>query len=423
MLYVRDIQWIDPQTFILDSMNLAVEPGPHGHVHLNAELPVELLPGDMVVEGKGRLATRALACGHHHVYSALSRGMPPAPQPCKNFLDILEQVWWRLDKKLDRDMIAASAEAVALFSLKNGVAFVIDHHASPFAVSGSLETIAQAFDKIGVGHMLCYEMSCRDGEEVKEEGLEESERYLASGRKGHVGLHASFTVDDDLCQRAVALAQKYGTGLHIHVAESVADQEQCLAHYGKRVVERLNDLGVLAVPGSILGHCVHINPAERALIQASPCYVVQNVESNLNNNVGLGTYHDLPRVFFGTDGMHSDMLRSAQAAYFTAQQAHDSLSPLQACQRLNAVHTYVAHMQAPGNSNNVVLFDYDSPTPVTNANLPGHFMFGLSSRNVHAVISQGRLVLEAGRLLTTKEADVLAFAREQARRLWDKLEN
>ena len=140
-----------------------------------------------------------------------------------------------MDKKLDHDMIEASALVTGLYCAKNGVTFVIDHHASPFHLDGSLETIAKALDRVGLGHLLCYEISCRDGEEIKEKGLDETDAFLSSGRKGHVGLHASFTVDDDLLGRAVDLARKHKTGVHIHVAEGIEDQEHCARTYGKSV--------------------------------------------------------------------------------------------------------------------------------------------------------------------------------------------
>ena len=192
---------------------------------LDAHAPVECPPEDTVLDCTGRLVMPSFGCGHHHIYSALARGMPPAPKTPTNFLEVLEYVWWRMDKKLDHDMIEASALVTGLYCAKNGVTFVIDHHASPFHLDGSLETIAKALDRVGLGHLLCYEISCRDGEGIKEKGLAETDAFLSSGRKGHVGLHASFTVDDDLLGRAVDLARKHKTGVHIHVAEGIEDQE------------------------------------------------------------------------------------------------------------------------------------------------------------------------------------------------------
>jgi len=418
-LYLKDATWLDPASFSLTTTHLAVDQGPFGNATPVAAIP----PNKPTLDCAGRLVTRSFACGHHHIYSALARGMPPAPKSPANFVEILENIWWRLDKCLDRDMVEASALAAAMACAKAGVTFVIDHHASPNFVEGSLKTIAAAFERVGIGHLLCYEMSCRDGEAVKEAGLAETNAYLSAGRKGHVGLHASFTVDDDLLARAVELARKHGAGIHIHVAEDAADQRHCLETYGKRVAERLRDAGALDLPRSILAHCVHLDEAERELVRDSQAWVVQNTESNQNNAVGLTGYAGFGmRVMLGTDGMHSDVLRSARAAYL-AGQALEGISPLQAYRRFRAVHALIAGTGAPGDTgNNLVVLDYDSPTDVTQANFPGHFVYGLDARHVKTVIAQGKVIVEEGRLVSVDEAEILAQAREQARRLWAALE-
>ena len=423
MLYLRDAAYIDSADFSVTTTHLAVEQGASGSVRPIAAIPpvAELSPEDRIFDCKGRFVSQALACGHHHIYSALSRGMPPAPKSPSNFTEVLEFVWWRLDKCLDNDMTAASALACGLHLAKNGVTFCIDHHASPFSVHGSLSAIADSFDKIGIGYLLCHETSDRDGREIALDSLEEHDRYLSSGGKGHVGLHASFTVSDTTLAEAVALAEKHGTGIHVHVAEALSDQEHCLATYGKTVVQRLKDAGVLDMPKTILGHCVHISEEDRCILAASPCWVVQNVESNLNNNVGLAGYGYSNNVMLGTDGMHSDMIRSAQAAYFNGIGV-EGQTCAGAYARLRNTHRHIAlHGPCGDGENNLVIFDYDSPTPLHQDNALGHFFYGLSSGHVNTVVSQGRIIVEDGRLVSCNEEEILSFAREQAQRLWKRL--
>ena len=422
-LYLHNATWLDPETFACTVGTFRVEEGPFGGMTA-APLPPPSERGtkDRILDCTGNLVTRSFGCGHHHIYSALARGMPPAAVYPTTFLEVLQRVWWHMDKRLDHDMIEASALATGLFCAKNGVTFIIDHHASPFGIEGSLETIASALDRVGLGHLLCYEISCRDGEAIKEQGLAETDAFLASGRKGHVGLHASFTVNDDLLDRAVALARRHSTGIHIHVAEGREDQEHCTATYGKRVVHRLAEAGVLDFPQTILAHCVHLDEQERERVRTAPCWVVQNTESNLNNKVGLGRYADLPRVMLGTDGMHSDMIRSAQSAYFIAGQSGEAISPVDAYKRFRSVHAHIAAHNAPGDGeNNLVILRYPSPTPLTQANAPGHFCYAFDARDVDTVISQGRVIVEHGRLLGMNETDILAYANEQAKRLWERL--
>ena len=236
-----------------------------------------------------------------------------------------------------------------------------------------------------------------------------------------MGLHASFTVSDGTLRAAVDLAEKYNTGIHIHAAEDKHDQEHCHATYGKSVIRRLKDAGALDLPKTILGHCVHLSAEDRAILAGSPCWIAQNVESNCNNNVGLAAYGYTKNVMFGTDGMHSDMIRSAQAGYFTGIGV-EGQTCAGAYARLRNVHAHAAlHGPCGDGQNNLVVLDDTSPTPVNPDNFLGHFFYGLTARDIGAVISQGRLIASDGRLLTRDEGDILAFAREQAERLWRNL--
>jgi cytosine/adenosine deaminase-related metal-dependent hydrolase len=344
----------------------------------------------------------------------------PAPHTTPtNFVEILKYLWWHLDKCLDLEMIEASALAAAFYCAKNGVTLIIDHHASPFAIKDSLFTIARAFDRVGISHLLCYEISDRDGEGPREAGLTETDAFLTAGHQGHVGLHASFTVGDELLSKAVALAHKHNTGLHMHVAEDLADQEETLGRYGKRVVERLTQAGALALKKSILSHCIHLSEHEKGLIRESGVWVAQNVESNQNNNVGLTGYKSITgNVLLGTDGMHSDMLRSAKAAFLVGQST-EGIGFDEIYGRFRSVHRYAREFGLRGDAeNNLVILDYDSPTELTTDNFLGHFVYGIDSRHVATVICQGKVIVEDGRVTTVNEAEVLAHAREMGKKLW-----
>jgi cytosine/adenosine deaminase-related metal-dependent hydrolase len=401
-----------------------VESGPRGGIRPSSNIPEKdaLGPEDRILDCDGRYVTKSFGCGHHHIYSTLARGMPAPGRIPESFPQILEYVWWHLDKRLDLEMIEASALASAIYCAKSGVTFVIDHHASPFAVKDSLNTIADAFDRVGISHMLCYEMSDRDGNEPREQGLAETDAFLASGRPGHVGLHASFTVGDPLLKDAIALAEKHQTGLHIHVAEDQSDQEHALSTWGKRVVERLNDAGALNLGKSIFAHCIHLSPKELDLLRHSGVWVAQNVESNQNNNVGVAGYADIAnQVMLGTDGMHCDMLRSAKAAFLVGQ-ATEGMGFDTIYHRFRNVHRYLQSTGVDGDTdNNLVILDYDAPTDLTQDNFFGHFVFGIDARHVESVICQGRLLVEDRQVVTVDEKDVLAHARAMGRKLWEKM--
>ncbi len=419
MILLKNGTFIDWQTLEFKQTDLLVEEGANGKLQF---VSGSVITGqEKIIDCSGKFITKSFSCGHHHVYSALARGMGAPKKNPENFLEILKYVWWTLDKALDLEMIRYSALATAMACARNGVTFAIDHHASPFAVEGSLETIAKAFDEVGVGHLLCYEISDRDGMEISRKGLAESAAYL-SRRQGLVGLHASFTVGDETLKQAVKLARQTQSGIHVHVAEDEYDQVHCLTHYNKRVIERFEEAGVLEFSKTILGHCLHLTQNERNCVVGSPAWIVQNTESNLNNQVGNFNSAGLGQnIMMGTDGMNSDMLRSAKLAFFAGHN-YDQIDYAETYRRFRNVHHYIAKNAFSGDGeNNLVVLDYDTPTPLTVNNFLGHFLFGIESRHVSHVISNGKLIVENGNILTVNEAEILTESRKQAVRLWKKM--
>jgi len=401
---------------------LKITEGVQGTFEFVEKIPPIISDFDKVIDCTSKLVTKSFACGHHHIYSALALGMPPPPVTPKNFSEILKYVWWELDKKLDAEMIKASALVTGMYCAKNGITFVIDHHSSPFAVEGSLEIIANALEEIGLSHLLCVELSDRNGKEPKEKGLTETENYLKSGRQGLVGLHASFTVGDDLLQKAVLLSEKYNSGIHVHTAEDVIDQQLTIRDYGKRIINRFKDSGVMNFPKTILAHCININIQERELLKKSNVWVVQNSESNMNNNVGRFNSSGLnENIFYGTDGMHSDMLRSAKSAFLTGRETEE-IQASTVYKRLRNVHKYLNRNNFRGDGdNNFTILNYDSSTEFNQDNFPGHFIFGVESKHIESVISKGKLIVENKKLTKLNEEEILNISKEMSKKLWSKL--
>ncbi len=416
LLHLRDAIWVDARTSEFLHGNFVVESGPGCGLRR-----VESVPATApVLDCRGAFVTRSFVVAHQHIYSALARGMPPATPAPQTFRQILERVWWRLDRQLDAEMIRASAASSALDALKAGATFVIDHHSSPQAVPGCLDLLAERLDAAGVGHLLCLELSDRDGAAARRQGLAETDRYLTK-RRGLVGLHASFTVSDDLLREAVALARKHQTGVHVHVAEALSDQEETIAKHGQRVVHRLAAAGALELNGSLLAHALHLDASERTTVAASRAWVVQNPESNRHNAVGTFQPAGLgERILLGTDGMHADMLASLRAAYLDGQ-TMGGLAPSAAWQRLQRADDYLAVCGVQRGDNDLVVLAYDPPTPVTPENFAAHVVYALGQSHVRHVVAQGRVVVRDGRVLTLDEAAVRAEARRQAQRLWQRL--
>lgn len=421
MIYLKNCTYIDYKTLLFNNTDILVESGIKGKIHFYKSKPQNINVSE-TIDCKGKIVTHAFANGHHHIYSALARGMGAPKKSPENFYEVLQYIWWTLDKCLDKDMIKASALATAIACAKNGVSFVVDHHASPNYIKNSLQIIADAFDEVGISHLLCYEITDRDGLNKTEEALSETDCYLGKNQ-GLVGLHASFTLSDNTLKKAVDIAAKHNSGIHIHVAEDEYDQYHCMSTYMQRVVERLNSFGVLDFEKSILGHCLHLDESERKRISESKAWIVQNMESNQNNRVGYFNSKGLGnRIILGTDGMHSDMLQSSRAVFLSGA-GNEYVSPPDVYKRFRNVHKYIADNKfVADGDNNLVILDYDSPTELNAENFASHFVYGINSNHVDSLISNGNLVLKDKVVVNVDEVEILKFTRKEGAKLWKKMQ-
>ena len=261
---------------------------------------------------------------HMHLYSTFARGMALKDSAPDNFVHILERLWWRLDKVLTLEDVHLSAMVAMIDCIRNGTTTIFDHHSSPGAVAGSLFRIAEAAHETGLRSCLCYEVTDREGVEVAELSIEENRAFLQHCKdsedsllRGLFGLHASFTIGDNTMARSVDVAAEFDAGFHVHVAEAASDQAQCEFEHGKRVVQRLQDFGILG-SRTIAAHCVHVDAREIDLLRASETNVIHNPESNMGNAVGcapvLDMVHRGVRAGLGSDGYTCDMFESLKVA-------------------------------------------------------------------------------------------------------------
>ena len=255
--------------------------------------------------------TPGLVCAHHHLYSALARGMPAPPRTPSGFVEILEMVWWRLDRALDLESIRWSAMLGALEALERGCTAVIDHHESPEAIEGSLTVIADACAEVGVRVNCAYGITDRHGADGALRGLAENERFLSDGGRGMVGVHAAFTCTDGTLEAAAGLAAEMGVGVHVHVAEGPGDAD---------AVDRLRDL---AADDWMLVHGVHL-PDDHGLAGT----MVHNPRSNMNNAVGYARPARFANpMALGSDGIGADMLDEFRLAYVRHREDDVTASP------------------------------------------------------------------------------------------------
>ncbi|MGZ8635734.1 MAG: amidohydrolase family protein [Actinomycetota bacterium] len=370
---------------------------------------------------------------HHHLYSSLARGMPYRLDPPRTFLQVLQRVWWRLDLALDPESVWLSAWSGGADALLAGTTTIVDHHASPNAIEGSLERVASALEELGVRSVLCYEVTDRDGPERAAAGLEEHRAFAkvrGSRSTAMVGAHASFTLSNETLAACVDLASELDTGIHIHVAEDEADERDAAARSGWRVVERLADAGALT-DRSLLAHCVHIDQHEATLIHAAGAWVAHNPRSNMNNRVGRAPVAALGnRLTLGTDGIDGDLFAESRTAYWRAREADASIGPEWAVARVAASARLAGAASGepllgriePGAPADLVVLAYDPPTPLTSQNLGGHWVFGLTAAHVRDVLVHGEVVVRDRQLTRVDAADVRARCREAAGDLWTRID-
>jgi putative selenium metabolism protein SsnA len=385
------------------------------------------------IDATGCVVIPGNVCAHHHLYSELARGMPYRLDPPRNFLQILQRVWWRLDRALDAEGVSLSAWSGGADAMLAGTTTVFDHHASPNAIEDSLANVAAALERLGLRSVLCYEVTDRDGPERAAAGIEEHRRFGATPgplARTMVGAHASFTLSDETLASCVALADELDTGIHIHVAEDAADEADSGARFGHRVVERLAAAGALS-GRSLLAHCVHVNEREATLIHEAGAWVAHNVRSNMANRVGRAPVAGLgTRLVLGTDGVDGDMFAESRVAYFRAREADASVGPEWALSRMAASARLAGAVFGEpllgrieqGAPADVVVLAYDPPTPMTNENLAGHFVYGMRAAHVRDVIVNGDVVVRDGRLAKVEEAEMRARCRDYAERLWRRLD-
>jgi putative selenium metabolism protein SsnA len=389
------------------------------------------------LDARGQYALPGSICAHTHFYGAYARGMAIPGAPAENFPQILKRLWWPLDKALDADAVRASALVCLVDAIKHGTTTLIDHHASPNCIEGSLDLIAGAVNQAGLRAVLCYEVTDRDGMDKMHAGIAENVRFMQQNHAriaGTFGLHASLTLNDEALRACVA-ALPAGAGFHIHVAEHEADEDDSLRRSGQRVVARLDQFGVWNAK-SIAAHCVHVDAAERQILQERGVWVTHQPRSNMNNAVGAADIEGMLAqgipVCLGNDGFSNAMWEEWKAAYL--------LHKIVARDPRKANGAHIAHMALVNNARlveqffpqqhigelqvgaqaDIILVDYHPYTPFTAGNLPWHIIFGFEASHVTTTIVDGVILMQDRQLKTLNESEIMREALSYAPLVWER---
>jgi len=389
------------------------------------------------IDAHGQLVMPGNICAHTHFYGAYARGMAiPGPAP-ENFPQILQRLWWPLDKALDRDTVRASALVCLVDAVKHGTTTLIDHHASPNFIDGSLDVIADAVEQAGLRAVLCYEVTDRDGDDKMRAGIAENVHFIEASRNrelvaGTFGLHASLTLHDDALRACV---DANPAGFHIHVAEHEADEDDSLRRSGKRVVQRLHEFGIWG-DKTIAAHCVHIDEAERVILQETGTWVTHQPRSNMNNAVGAAAIDDMlklgMKVCLGNDGFSNNMWEDWKAAYLLHKVANRDprrangadIARMATDHNARLVEKFFPNLRlgtlVEGAVADLIFVDYSPFTPLTGGNLPWHILFGFEASMVTATMVNGVMLMRDRQLLTLDEKAIAAEALALAPKVWER---
>ena len=384
-------------------------------------------------------------CAHTHFYGAYARGLAIPGSPPKDFPDILRKLWWPLDQALQIEDVRASAEVMLVDAIRHGTTTLIDHHASPNAIDGSLDVIAQAVEDSGLRAVLCYEVTDRYGEERAKAGIAENIRFIQRLRRERVaggrlaatfGLHASLTLTEKTLENCRNSAPE-GIGFHIHTAEHEVDDNDSLAKSGLRVVDRLHKHDILG-ENSIAVHAVHIDAREAYLLAQSGTWVTHQPRSNMNNGVGMAGVESLMRagvpMCMGTDGFSHTMWEEWKTAYLGHKVWNRDPRRMNGADVVEmGVYNNAAlagkfftdaplGQISPGAYADLIFVDYHPHTPLTVGNLPWQIIFGFNESMVTTTIVAGKVLMQDRRLLTLDEDAITAKARQLAPGVWSRYE-
>ena len=392
------------------------------------------------IDAKGMVIMPAFINAHSHIYSGLARGLSIKGHNPTNFFEVLDGMWWNIDRHLTLEDTRRSAYTTYIDSIKTGCTTVFDHHASYCEIEGSLFAIEEVAKELGVRTCLCYEVSDRDGEAKCDAAIQENADFIAHCEKEQdpmvkamFGGHALFTISDRTFEKMVK-ANDGRTGFHIHVAEGMNDVYDSLQKYGTRSVNRLLNQGILG-PKTLLGHCIHVNPAEMDIIKETGTMVVNNPESNMGNAVGCSPILQMIQkgilVGMGTDAYTFDMLESLKVALII-QRHHACLPNVAWCEVTDMLFKNNREICAKyfpdplgilkaGAAADVIVVDYKPFTPFSGDNIDGHMIFGMTGRQCETTMCNGRLLMKDRQLIGIDEEAVNARTLEVSKKLWGRL--
>jgi len=431
---------MDPRQRILSDHSIIIEDGRFRAIGKTNEI-TRHSKVDEIVDASGSIVMPGLICSHTHLYGILLRGAKLNITPPSDFTQILQRVWWPVDECLTFDDAYASALVACLEFLKTGTTTFADTFSGPNSIEGVLDRMAKAVDEVGIRGLLAFEATERHSKAEGERGVRENVRFATSTKRAKgsrvlplFSLHASFTVTDELMRSVRELGSKYSVPITIHTSEGLGDPQHNMERYGKRTIERLRDVGLLA-PDVVLAHCVHLNDSELDILAKSGANVAHNPMSNMLNAVGTARVPDMLRrgirVGLGNDGYIFDDFENMRATYLIHRSVTRNPNAIDAYAILEMATIRGAELYGLGKqlgsiecgkrADLIVIKPELLPTPLNPDSVVGHLINTTNGHDVRTTIVDGKIVMRDRTVTTLDEMGAQTKGQDAAAALWQRL--
>jgi len=436
------VTWEKPNR-ILENSGVYIKDGVIQEVG-SSDLLLKKYPDEEKINADDQLLMPGSICAHTHFYGAYSRGLAIPGKPAKDFPEILDNLWYKLDRSLDEESTRLSAEVFIIDAIKSGCTTLFDHHASPEFIDGSLDVIADVVDKSGIRASLCYEVTDRNGKDGTKAGIRENVRFLKRVKSGYTldgrlsgtfGIHACLSVDEETLSDCAAAIPE-GFGFHVHLAESQEDEWDSLYRFNQRCGKRLYDHHILGNK-TIVAHAVHIDAAEMEMLKETGTWISHQPRSNMNNAVGAAQVESMlangMNVCLGNDGFTFDMWSEWKAAYFLHKVMNRDPRRMNGydVQEMAIYNNSRLAGQSfgygekfgkivPGAPADIILVEYRPFDDLNAGNIPWHIIFGFNERMITTTIVNGKILMKNRELTTMDEKEICARSLKKYPEVWKK---
>ncbi|ADG82901.1 amidohydrolase [Thermincola potens] len=379
------------------------------------------------IDGAGMLLLPGFINAHTHAAMTLLRSYADDLP----LMQWLQERIWPLEEKLTAEDVYWGTKLCILEMIKSGTTTFADMYFF-------MEDVARAVEETGI--RACLSRGMIGVAPTGPQALVESEALIEKWQEGAAGRitvmlgpHAPYTCPPDYLEKVMALAEKYKVGIHIHISETLQENNDIRKMYGKSPVAHLNDLGLFEYP-VLAAHCVHVSPEDIKILQAKKVGVAHNPESNMKLASGIAPVPEMlaagVAVGLGTDGAASnnnlDMLEEMRSAALLHKVNKMDPTTIPSYKALEMATTGSAQVVglgdqvgkiAPGYKADMILINTEKAHLYPKHDYFAHMVYAAQSSDIDTVIINGSIVMRGREITCFDEKEVLRQAQRCAERL------